>query len=215
MSTNTRVREFSKICAVIAATAVALSFAMPLAANAAAELFMLVGPSGDKAKVSDAGALKVGDGTGPLTVNGTVDLAGQPIVTPRQLPYASLKEAHVAGDEPASTVCEPVPLPQTGKVILKSVAVTTLSSPTTPVAYLHMDVKRTADLGEEMELRVPLTTGGSVPNTRSGVLNFELVARSGLVKSGSGEIYGVSVCLQTANAESGEATFQLNGMRVP
>src|SRR5207248_5264765 len=65
----------------LAAAVVALSFAFvlyPAGAHAAGTLMTIVDPTTtSKAKVDTTGALKVGDGTGPLTVDGGVRQALQ------------------------------------------------------------------------------------------------------------------------------------------
>jgi hypothetical protein len=213
---SSRVRDTFKICSMICVTALVVGVAVPVAANAAAQLFMLVGPSGDKAKVSDIGALKVGDGSGRMTVDGSVGVTGQPIVRARELPFGVHHRLEYSEDGVGG--CAGIELPG-NKLILKSVMVTTTYATTTPIVYLKMIVLASHNpTGSIMVLRVPLTTNAPdpVPNTRAGVLNFELVADGGgLFEAGIGEIADVEVCMRKTSGEEAKAAFQLNGVRMP
>ena len=214
---SSRLRDMFKICSMICVTALVVGIAVPVAATAAAQLFMLVGPSGDKAKVSDNGALKVSDGDGAMTVGGTVEVKGEPIVRPKEAPFSRV--AHIDLTSSAETSgCETLELPASGKVVLKSALATTYYPPTAPTAYLVFGVKGGGGAQYTTTQRVPLTSQGSNPldHTRSGVLNFEATAVGGGSNAAApGEIYSIEVCLAKASDENAVATFQVSGTRVP
>lgn len=213
--TSSRVTEVFKICAIIATTALLLSVAVPVTAEATNHLITLVGPSGDKAKVSDTGALKVGDGEGPMTVNGTVDLAGRPPVRPAEVPFS--RYVRVVTTTSGTQLCETLPLPA-GKVLLKSVAVTVTGEATTPTTYLLLSVKSDPAFGHLMQQRISNTSSAPDPvnPTRSGVLNFDLVAAGNTIGDAKiGDVFAIEACIEKTSGQAPAASFLFTGIVLP
>ena len=171
--------------------------------------------SGVKAKVTNAGALRVSDSSGPMTVDGTVGLAPDAAVRTTQPPFAATIKVTPASPDPRT--CVQVPLPASGKIQLKSVVVTDYFSPTFPIAYIKPFVKTTSSTGQVMQLRVPLSTSEPDPtaNVRTGLLETSLVvAGGGFGGAQIGEVYDLYGCINHVSGESAQANFAFAGIFV-
>ena len=170
--------------------------------------------TGVKAHLTSGGRVlaQVNDGSGPMTVDGTVALTPDAAVRTTQPPFAATVKVTPASGDPRT--CVEVPLPASGKVELKSVMVTDYFSPTVPIAYIKPFVKTGSSTGQVTQLRILLAASEPDPtaNVRTGSLESTLVvAGGGFSAAQIGEVYDLYACINHVSGESAQANFIFSG----
>ena len=210
---GSRVAETLKICSIVAATAIVVSLAMPLGASAAGQLFTLVDSDSDtQAQVDDTGKLRIGDGAGSLTVDGSVGIASSP-----GTPVSARESAKVFADSmvftglPANTVkCEQVGI-GTGNLIRIETIGVSASGAAAPSAWVRLETETKPSYASSLDLDLQLAPSKSTfPWT--GINQVDLIAGGGYVFNLDGIPGSIQLCGRAPSGNASTIRFVATGV---
>ena len=109
--------------------------------------------------------------------------------------------------------CGPVVITPGRLLKLESSVASAILSPNS-TAYVTFNVRRDADSGQTMRIRLPLTSltpESTIP--RTGSLEVPMWVRGGAIAdAGIGEAYNLMVCVDTTEGESAQGHFYVSGV---
>ena len=210
---STRVREVFKVCSIVAATAVVMGLAAPLGAVAAGQLVTLVDDdTPTKAQVDTGGKLRVGDGAGSLTVNGSVNVTSSPAdpVSAREAPKVFGDTASVFLNAGA-TGCTNLELAAGRLARIESVVVSA-GGAAAPTAWLRVWGEPTEGDFFAVDGKLTLAQSNTSFYPWTGISEIGMPVAGGNAASANGVPANVQLCGRAPSGNSTTIAFTVSGV---